>query len=769
MKESIFHKVIEALKQAEKHNSSIMVRPEVILWPDSERQWEEVIPLLQNTLPQLLVYGAYDPSRRQGPAIWLKCMVAKTLPEANWPNESIPIIYLPGISKTDLRNVETAVFDLQPLLEYQYTGTMFLQENGREWSIVAFFENTQYGLGIKVAKDQATKEALKKALPTIFQDEEVLAGKDFVDADFLNNILFPDIGPTILKWMCKGDAFLSRLPRDKQEVFGNICRAQYDFDPDPKNIYAIAEKLGSQKGNWKYVWNIYTLAPRKYQGIEDYLRKAKPEGPNEGIFAVPEESWPQVNEEYEGKLYQELEQAASLERDPSLKKLEELDKIHGKRRNWIWAELGQAPLAMTLQHLILMARATMESFPSGSLNDLKEYYLQKGYQIDQQMRYALSVLKSEKDKTLIKKIIQLFYQPWLENITKKFQDQVSRDPGLFTSQKAEEEKESFILFVDAFRYELAKEFVEKNDDYKIEIDTMWTAIPSVTSTAKPQVSPAAGSVSEESAFREFRPQLKNGQDLTFNTLMEAIKDKGYKIVKKPEDIDKGGKYWQEIGDIDTKGHEEQSNLVKRVDELFDHIRETIDTAFEKGITRIRIVTDHGWLLLPGGLPKTQLHAGLVETRWGRCALIKEEAKTELLQLPWRWNPSVFIAYAPGITFFKANQEYAHGGISLHECLVPVLTIENLGTPELHAEIVRVKWTNLNCKIFTTKGLEGYSVDIRTRYNDSNSSIVLSKSKEVKGDTVTLMVDDDAESQAVAIVLLDPDGRIIDRKTTTVGE
>ncbi|HHF51467.1 MAG TPA: hypothetical protein ENL46_02110, partial [Candidatus Aminicenantes bacterium] len=126
MKESIFHKVIQALKQAEKHNSSIMVRPEVILWPDSERQWEEVIPLLQNTLPQLLVYGAYDPSRRQGPAIWLKCMVARTLPEAKWPDESIPIIYLPGISKTDLRNVETAVFDLQPLLEYQYTGTMFL-------------------------------------------------------------------------------------------------------------------------------------------------------------------------------------------------------------------------------------------------------------------------------------------------------------------------------------------------------------------------------------------------------------------------------------------------------------------------------------------------------------------------------------------------------------------------------------------------------------------------------------------------------------------
>ena len=95
-----------------------------------------------------------------------------------------------------------------------------------------------------------------------------------------------------------------------------------------------------------------------------------------------------------------------------------------------------------------------------------------------------------------------------------------------------------------------------------------------------------------------------------------------------------------------------------------NVQEVMDTAFEKGIKRIKIVTDHGWLLLPGGLPKTQLNEGLTETRWGRCALIKEGAKSDLLHLPWRWNPSVFIAYAPGISFFKANQEYAHGGISL---------------------------------------------------------------------------------------------------------
>lgn len=67
--------------------------------------------------------------------------------------------------------------NFQPLLEYQYTGTLFLQENGKEWSILAFVENPINGLGIKVAKDNATKDALKKTLPSIFQDREVFAIK----------------------------------------------------------------------------------------------------------------------------------------------------------------------------------------------------------------------------------------------------------------------------------------------------------------------------------------------------------------------------------------------------------------------------------------------------------------------------------------------------------------------------------------------------------------------------------------------------------------
>jgi hypothetical protein len=41
---------------------------------------------------------------------------------------------------------------------------------------------------------------------------------------------------------------------------------------------------------------------------------------------------------------------------------------------------------------------------------------------------------------------------------------------------------------------------------------------------------------------------------------------------------------------------------------------------------------------------------------------------------------------PAFHFFKINEEYAHGGISIHECLVPELIIENPNVDEYRCRI-----------------------------------------------------------------------------------
>jgi sulfur relay (sulfurtransferase) DsrC/TusE family protein len=768
---SILNKVIQSLKQAEKHNSSIMVKPEVILWPDPDLLWEEVIPMLQDELPQLMVYGNYNPEKKQGPAIWLKCMVTKTLPEANWPDGVIPIIYLPGISKNDLRNAEHAELKLQPLLEYQYTGVMFLQENGKEWTIMAFLENIYTGMGAKVAKDKGTKYALKTTLAAIFRSDDIHWEKVIVDSGFLYEQVFPDIDIAVLQWMCNDENFMKQLQSDREEAFVNLCKTQYDFTPDYANIKAIAEKLGAQKGEWKQVWQLYANAPSKYPEIEEYLRLAKPDDLGTGIFAMPEESWPQVNEDNEDELAKGLEKVSKSDHQKALELLNNLEKEHAARRKWVWNELGKAPLANALKFLVQMASLSIQSYASSTIEELNDYYLKEGFMVDQTMRKALAAGKSEKNKSVIVKVIRLFYQPLLTSLTQKFQNLVKNDPTLFTSQSSTDETESFILFADAFRYEMSEEFVKRLQatNNKISLDATWTAIPSLTATSKPAVSPISHKISIQSTITEFRPALENGKDLATQVFRDTMETVGYTFIRNANEIEGDKKYWQETGKIDSQGHEEQAGMVKRIDEFFDQVQETLENAFEKGIKRVKIVTDHGWLLLPGGLPKQELHAGLTETRWGRCALIKEGAETDLLHLPWRWNPSLFVAYAPDIHFFKANVEYAHGGISLQECLVPVIIVENpnAGKALSAAKITEIKWVNLRCTV-TTVNADGCILDIRTKYNDKETSVLESKLRKIVDNKGVLMVEDSTEGSSATIVLIDAKNRIIDKKLTIVG-
>jgi hypothetical protein len=224
------------------------------------------------------------------------------------------------------------------------------------------------------------------------------------------------------------------------------------------------------------------------------------------------------------------------------------------------------------------------------------------------------------------------------------------------------------------------------------------------------------------------------------------------------------KYWMEIGDIDKKGHQDQSKMLAAIPSLIESLKSTIEAIAEKGISNITIVTDHGWLMLPGGLPKATLHKDLVATRWGRCAQLKPGTKSKLLQLPWHWNKSIPIAYAPGISFFKNNEEYAHGGISIQECLTPVMTlkVKSSSVSKGKAMIEDFKWTGLRLKIVTSGTNEHHIIDIRTNKSEKKSTVSIG-TKRQSTDEWTIMADDAAQGVAATLILIDSSGVIVDQK------
>ena len=112
-----------------------VAEPTVLLWTDTDRQWQGLLPALSVVVPQLYCLGHYNPEARTGPVIWLKCVMERTLLEVS-PSEGVtPIFYLPGVSRQELRAGGDCPRYLQPLIELQYRGAVWHQRNGRDWTV----------------------------------------------------------------------------------------------------------------------------------------------------------------------------------------------------------------------------------------------------------------------------------------------------------------------------------------------------------------------------------------------------------------------------------------------------------------------------------------------------------------------------------------------------------------------------------------------------------------------------------------------------------
>ncbi len=156
--------LVASIIEAGQYNQNDQVAPVVVLWPDESRQWEPLLPELREKLP-ILTLGEYAPDKRTGPAYWIRCVISRTLPEEQLPENAVPIIYLPGFGKHDLRAIEECPPELQPLAELQYRGSLWIHRNGRDWTVAGFL----HSLDAPVGADKATREALDRSLVQIGQ------------------------------------------------------------------------------------------------------------------------------------------------------------------------------------------------------------------------------------------------------------------------------------------------------------------------------------------------------------------------------------------------------------------------------------------------------------------------------------------------------------------------------------------------------------------------------------------------------------------------
>ncbi len=774
--------LLKAIRSAPAYNPEVQVAPACILWPDRDRQWETVISRLQTELPELLILGDYAPDKRTGPAIWLRCVIAGNTDDVSLPEDSTPIFYLPGVSRQDLRAVESCPDHLKPLAELQYRGVIWSQINAKDWTILAWLKSDQGGLGLDVAQDNDAKNAMQLALHRLLDEElELLKGKR-LDKDYFNTLLTGgDLIRDLLQWLDQGDAFQANRDEHEWKAFVEVCKSQLGFNPENEGVLAGASRLAEHIGPWQAVWERFCEAPKRYPNIPAQIRKCRP--PSDTFFwHLGEESfdgWPQWNEDQEKRLHHDLIALEKLPAHEARKKLLEMEKQHGRRRSLVWAELGEAPLACSLEYLAIIAELTETSLAAGTVDDMVAGYRNYGWKVDDAAIKSLACVDNSTAFEAVSLIIHSIYSPWIEESARHLQkivDGASYPGGTCVTAKSITSKSGdCILFVDGLRFDTGKRLVKmlEKSGFEVSEEHKWTALPSVTATGKAAVTPVRDKIKGLDENSDFEPvvaetaqSLKGGYHLK-----KLLKEAGWTILDRSSDGNGQGYAWCEFGDIDHEGHDRGWKLAKHIEPLLLEINERIAGLLVAGWKRIQIVTDHGWLLLPGGLPKIDLPGDLADNKWKRCASLKPGASTDERLFPWYWNPNQHFALADGISCFKNGEEYTHGGLSLQECLTLQITVTqgNSNRSQTSIEFTDVVWKGLRCTIAVDGDFTGLSLDVRTQAGLSSSSVVVSvKSLKDNGTASVVVEDEDMEGRDATVVLIDVNGSLVAQLATVIG-
>ena len=776
---TVIEELAAALGAAASFNPDDAAAPAAVLWADHPAQWERVIPHLRGLMPHLLALGDYAPGERTGPAIWLRCMVDRTLEAPVMLDGAAPVLYLPGVSRQELGAAQTCPRRLQPLVELQYRGVCWTQKNGRDWTVEAFLASKAGGLGLDVARDAATRQALLRALPKVAAAPvQSLRGRRLEAEDF-DALLSDDPVKDLLSWLNDPRAAAAGWDAARRDAFASRCEADFGFDPAADGELVAAERLGRREGAWRSVWTRFAEAPARYPAIPELLRRARPHDLTEDLFAE-RSSWPQENEADESDLRRRLGACAGKAPAAARDEIRALEAKHGQRRGWVWAELGQAPLARALEHLAVIAERAAEQLGGASAADLARRYADGAWRVDAAALAAMAAVTSAADQRAVGAALHALYLPWLESAARRLQELMQQEPAALrdapAGYAAGDEPGTAILFADGLRFDVAQRLADRlrADGLAVALSTRWAALPTVTATAKPAVSPVTGLIAGAAPGEEFRPGAANdGRPLTPDRFRKLLAEAGYQYLAGGETGDPAGRAWTEHGLIDRLGHALPAAFASGIDAQLGLLRERAAALLDAGWRVVRVVTDHGWLWLPGGLPKVNLPRYLTATRWARCATVAGSSAVETPVVAWHWNAGKRIAVPPGAACFAAGKEYAHGGVSLQESVIPVLRVTagaaagvTAAAPP-RAVITALSWAGLRCRVRVTAP-PAASVDLRTRVADAASSIARARPLDARGAASLLVADDDLEGGSAVVVVLDADGRVAARQSTIVG-
>jgi hypothetical protein len=343
----------------------------------------------------------------------------------------------------------------------------------------------------------------------------------------------------------------------------------------------------------------------------------------------------------------------------------------------------------------------------------------------------------------------------------------------FWSYVARAEKPVAVFFVDAFRFDLARMLVEKVqrdvDDAKVE--WLYGALPSITEVGMAALLPDAQlTLAYDNSLKV---SIENQPVTVKSERVAYLKERGIAVVDFESPTILGADVLVVMmREIDRLG-EIVDIAPQTISEIVGKLSSRILKLIEAGFRSVVLSGDHGFLYLRKEPERVRGNGECVKWRFAiNSPAGSFVAKAEDIGV----NGNLLLAFPAGTSIFAVQgetPEFVHGGLSLQEAIVPVVTLK-LAKPKEKVK-VRVEYPEKITSRIVLIGLkpsfEKLDVESRRVYvavnNKKSDGITLAPGKEEKVRVTWLSALEEAPEE-VAITVVDCDtGAVVSKRKVEV--
>lgn len=126
--------------------------------------------------------------------------------------------------------------------------------------------------------------------------------------------------------------------------------------------------------------------------------------------------------------------------------------------------------------------------------------------------------------------------------------------------------------------------------------------------------------------------------------------------------------------------------------------------------------------------------------------------------------------ADGISCYRAGMEYAHGGLSLQECLTLELNVSasEARRGDNAIQISDVTWKGQRCRVVLKGGASGLFLELRTQAGNASTKLTKGvRPFKEDGTSSVIVEEEEARGRAAVVVVIDSDGRLVAQQPTVV--